>query len=138
MKNILKTILVSVFAFATLTSMSMPPDGKLPEPELNFTATITDLQNVSTKCTKVSYDGKTFLTGTRGDASIAVPFEKIRKVVSMGMGKDDELFHFQITLKDGNVVGVAFKGESRIYGKATFGNYSLEMKHLKEITFVIE
>lgn len=127
-----------ITTLAMLTSMSMPPDGNLPEPELNFTATITDSQSVSTKCTKISYGGKTYLTGTRGNASIAVPFEKIRNIKAMGMGKDDELFHFQITLKNGSVVGVAFKGETRVYGQATFGNYSLEMKYLKEVTFSTE
>ncbi|MFQ5328421.1 MAG: hypothetical protein ACE5D4_00335 [Thermodesulfobacteriota bacterium] len=117
-----------------LTGMSQPPQGRIPTPEIDFAATFIDDQDISTKCREVSWEGKTFLTGMRGKGSVAIPFEKVKRVLFIGdvrEGRRDA----QVTLRDGEVVAVTFDSESRVYGMTSYGSYQITVKNLKEILF---
>lgn len=54
--------------------------GKIPMPARNFTAEVTDRQGVVTRATHVSCGGETFVVGKRGDTTLTVGFDKVRRV----------------------------------------------------------
>jgi hypothetical protein len=128
-------LLILLISFwVALSAMAKPPQGEIPMPEINFTATFIDDQEISTKCQQVSWDGKTFLTGTRGKGIVTIPFEKVKRVVFTGNVRDGKK-DSQVTLKNGEVVAVTFNAEARLYGTTSFGSYMITVKNLKEILF---
>ena len=123
-----------LFTWCFLTGMSQPPQGEVPTPSVNISATFIDDQGISTHCQEVSWEGKVFFTGTRGKGIVAIPFEKVKRVVFVGEvrgGKRDA----QVTLMNGEVVAVTFDGEARLYGMTSYGSYRIAVKNLKEIVF---
>lgn len=129
------TLLILLISFwITLTAMGKPPEGNIPKPETNFSATVIDDQDISTKCQHVSWEGKTFLAGWRGKGIVTIPFEKVKRVVLIGNVRDGKK-DSQVTLKNGEVVAVTFNAESRLYGMTSFGSYMITVRNLKEIIF---
>ena len=57
-----------------------PTPGKVPVPPRNFTAEVTDRQGIVTKASQVSCGGEIFVVGKRGDTTLTVGFDKIRRV----------------------------------------------------------
>lgn len=130
-----KTLLLSIIiGWMFLTGMGQMPQNEVPKPEIKFSATVIDDQSVSTKLHEVSWEGKVYLSGTRGRGTVSIQFEKIKKIVFIGEarnGKKDA----QITLKNGEVVAVTFDDENRFYGTTSFGNYRILARNIKEIIF---
>ncbi len=60
------------------------PVEKTPVPEKNFNARVLDHQGVQTSLSQVSFEGKVFLVGKRGDATVTIPFDKISQVEIKG------------------------------------------------------
>ena len=54
--------------------------GKVPTPTRNFGAEVTDRAGVVTRATQVSCGGETFIVGKRGETTLTVGFEKVRRV----------------------------------------------------------
>jgi len=67
-----------------LTGMGTTPTGQVPETEIDFKATITDTQDITTKCKNVSWNGRIFFAATRGKGTISIPFEKVKRAVFLG------------------------------------------------------
>jgi hypothetical protein len=132
--TVLPVVFFLLLIWPLLSGMGMRPGMEVPEPEIDFRATAIDDQDISTKCTKVSWEGETFFRATRGKAIITIAFEKVKKVARVGEVKDDEA-DFQITLRDGHVVAVTFDSEQRFFGTTEFGTYRIPAKYLKEIVF---
>ncbi len=116
------------------TGMGGRPGVEVPIPEVDFHATIIDDQDIATKCTNISWDGETFFTGMRGKGRVTIPFERVKKVVSVGEGYGGKK-DFQIILKDGEMVAVTFDSDARLTGTTTFGTYRIFAKNIKEIIF---
>ena len=128
------TVFLLIIGWAIFVGMGKTPEGEVPKPDISFNSTVIDDQNISTKCSFVSWEGQLFFLGTRGKGTVSIPFEKVRKVVFIGdvtEGKKDA----QVTLKNGEVVAVTFDGESRFYGTTEFGTYKIAAMNIKEIIF---
>lgn len=54
--------------------------GKVPTPPRNFTAEVTDRQGVVTRTSQVSCGGEIFIVGKRGETTLTVGFDKVRRV----------------------------------------------------------
>jgi len=105
---------------------------KIPTPAVNFSATITDSQGVTTKVTQISFDGKVYLTGYRGNATVTVPFEKISSVKVGKLAEDKKVAAF-VTLKEGGTLNIMVEGKLPCYGSADFGNVQIEFKDIKKV-----
>jgi hypothetical protein len=117
-----------------VSGMGAKPGTEIPVPEVDFRATVIDDQDISTRCTNVSWEGETFFRAMRGKGIVTISFEKVNKaarVAETGKGKID----FQITLRDGQVVAVTFDAEARFFGTTGFGTYRISAKNIKEIIF---
>jgi hypothetical protein len=54
--------------------------GKVPIPARNFTAEVTDRQGVVTRTSRVSCEGEVFFAGKRGETTLTVGFDRIRRI----------------------------------------------------------
>ena len=133
MKNIL-SVFLAVAAFALLSAMGGMPDSEVPVPKVDFRVTITDDQDIVTKCTNASWEGETFFKAERGKGVVTVPFEKIKKIVRVG-GSINRKSDFQVLLKSGEVVAVTTDDDVRFFGVTSFGTYRIFAKNIKEISF---
>ena len=123
-----------LIAFFFLTAMGVNPEGEIPVPEVNYSVTIKDHQDITTKCGNVTWNGRTNFSAKRGDGTVSIPFEKVKEVSFVGSrarGKIDA----QVMLKDGEVVAITFSSEARLYGASSFGTYSISAKDIKELKF---
>ncbi|MBI5344393.1 MAG: hypothetical protein HZB21_06915 [Deltaproteobacteria bacterium] len=134
MKKSLLWIFPAIILWVFTAGMGKAPGPDVPLPEVDFKATIRDDQDIATKVTHASWDGNTYITGTRGKGAVAIAFEKIRKIAGVGTGTGTQK-DFQITLKNGEVVAVSLDDESKFYGTTSFGTYRISAKNIKEIAF---
>ena len=122
------------FFWVALVGLGRGPGPEVPVPEIDFKATVTDDQDISTKVAHASWEGETYFTGLRGKGTVTISFEKIKKMTSTGSyseGKKD----FRITLKNGDVVAVSLDEDARFMGSTNFGTYRISAKNLKEVVF---
>ena len=61
------------------------PVDKIPTPEKLFSAAVVDREGVQTTLQSFSFEGKIFLSGKHGSASITIPFEKIAEIRGEGV-----------------------------------------------------
>ncbi len=127
-------MLSAVVLWVILTGMARPPGPAVPIPEIDFKATVRDDQDITTKISRASWNGEIFFTGSRGKGSITISFEKVKKVTATGSGTDNKT-DFQVTLKNGDVVGVSFNNDDKLLGTTNFGTYRILARNIKEIVF---
>ena len=109
------------------------PVEKTPVPEKNFNARVLDHQGVQTSLSQFSFEGKVFLVGKRGDATVTIPFEKISQVEIKGQEGNEVLV--VVALQKQEKIEVKIDKSSKFYGKADFGTFQIESKDLKSISF---
>jgi hypothetical protein len=132
-----RRVLTAVFlalVWPAVMGMGGKPGTEIPVPDIDFSATVADDQDITTRCTKVSWEGETYFKAMRGKGVITISFEKVKKVVrvgSAGEGKTD----FQVTLRDGQVVAVSLYSDERFFGTTSFGSYRITARNIKEIVF---
>jgi hypothetical protein len=109
------------------------PADKIPVPGKNFNTLVVDREGVQTALSQFSFEGKAFLSGKRGSATIAIPFEKIFQVELQGQEGSEVLA--KVTFLDKKSIEVKMDKRSKFYGKAEFGTFQIEIKDLKSIRF---
>ncbi len=122
-----------LLCWAGAVAMGAVP-GEFPTPEVDFRATVTDDQDVITKCTNVSWEGETSIRAKRGKGVVSIPFEKVRKIVRVTEARKGGV-DFQVMLRGGEVVAVTVDSDARLFGVTSFGNYRIEAKNIKEVVF---
>lgn len=105
---------------------------KIPSPDKNFSATIIDSKGMATKVSQISFDGKIFLAGQRGNTTVTIPFEKINSV-EVGKTEDDKKVSAFITLRAGGTLNITVDGKLPCYGSADFGNVQIEFKDIRKM-----
>lgn len=114
--------------------MGKGPGQDIPVPEMSYTATVRDDQDITTKIVSASWEGNVFFVGTRGKGTVTVSFEKIKKVVATGSGTNNKS-DFQVTMKSGDVVAISLDNDQRLMGTTSYGTYRILAKNIKEVTF---
>lgn len=109
------------------------PVDKIPAPEKNFSAVVLDRVGVQTTLHTFSYEGKIFLAGKHGSASVTVPFEKIAEI--QFQGQDGSEMDTRVILRDQKAVQMKIEKRAKFFGKTDFGTYQVEAKDLKSIRF---
>ena len=109
--------------------------GKVPTPEKNFNVRVTDQKGVQTSLSQFSQEGKVFLVGKRGDATITIPFEKMTQIQFEPLeGKDVQA---KVSLRGPETAAdVKMERQAKFYGKADFGTFEIAAKDLKSISFL--
>jgi hypothetical protein len=137
MKRFLAPVVV-LGAFLLLTGMGelggSASVGKIPTPEKNFNVRVTDRQGIQTTLSQFSEGGKVFVAGKRGDATVAIPFEKISQIqFENSEGKEIQA---KVSLRGREMVDLRVDRGAKFFGKADFGTFQIEVKDLKSITFL--
>jgi hypothetical protein len=109
------------------------PVDKIPAPDKNFTARVVDRQGIESTLSKVSYEGKVFLVGNRGSATVTIPFEKISQLQLQSLEGSEVLA--KVFLRDQKSIEIKVAKRAKFYGKAEFGTFQIEMKDLRSINF---
>jgi sporulation protein YlmC with PRC-barrel domain len=117
-----------------MSNLSGTPEGSIPMPEKDFKAKITDINSVDTSCSFVSINGKDFLKGKRGSASVTIPFEKIKTVEIKTTG-DEKDVDAALKLTHGKFIKLKLTGNSDIYGKTDFGTIQIKIRDVSKIEF---
>ena len=109
------------------------PVDKIPVPDKNFTARVVDRQGVETALSNLSCEGKVFLAGNRGRATVTIPFEKISQI--QFQNPEGSEVPVKVFLQDQKPIEIKVAKRAKFYGKAEFGTFQIEMKDLRSINF---
>jgi hypothetical protein len=110
------------------------PADKVPSPEKNFSVKVTDREGVQTSLSQFSQEGKIFLAGKRGSATVTVPFEKIAQVQFQGAEGNE--IPAKLTLRTQESLDLKVDKRAKFYGKAAFGTFQIDAKDLKALNFL--
>jgi len=110
-----------------------PAVDKVPAPGKNFTVSVVDREKVQTSLSQFSHEGKVFLSGKRGSATVTIPFEKISQVQFQPQEGKETLA--EVSLREGKSIELKMEKQSKFYGKAEFGTFQVEIKDLKSVRF---
>ncbi|GMR04133.1 MAG: hypothetical protein BMS9Abin23_0022 [Thermodesulfobacteriota bacterium] len=127
-------IVPALFFWILLTGMGAAPGPEVPIPDIDFRATVTDVQGISTKLANVTWEGKTYFTGSRGKGIVTIGFEKVKKISGTGSAEGNKK-DFQVTLKNGGVVAISFDKDANFAGATSFGTFRIQAKNIKKIVF---
>ena len=108
--------------------------GKIPTPDKNFNVRVTDRQGTQTTLSQFSQEGKVFLVGKRGDATVTIPFEKISQIQFETLEGNDVQAKFHYGVQE--TIDVKVDKQAKFYGKADFGTFEIAVKNLKSISFL--
>ena len=137
MKKFLAPLLI-VGSLLFLTGMGelggSAPADKIPSPEKNFGVKVIDREGIQTSLSQFSQEGRVFLTGKRGDATVTVPFEKISQIqVQSAEGNEIQV---RLILRSQDGLDIKVDNRAKFYGKADFGTFQIEGKDLKTVLFL--
>jgi hypothetical protein len=112
------------------SNMGASSPDKIPVPDKKYSATFIDQMDVVTECTEVSFEGKTFLEGKRGEGTYTIPFEKITHIVFQ---LEDSKLKGIVKLKDGNKEELILNKDHKAYGLTQTGTFMINLSGLKKI-----
>ena len=131
----LYTALLVVFAIPFILGMGAGSGNithKIPIPDKNFSATITDSEGISTRVSQISFDGRAYLTAARGSSTVTIPFEKVA-TIQIGKPEENKKVSASITLKNGGTLNIVVEGGMPCYGVADFGNVKIEFRNIRKV-----
>lgn len=109
----------------------------IPIPQENFTVTITDRSEQTLEARRFTWEGKVHLRGQVGNATVSLPFSKLRSLtVQPASGEDAaDRVKASIALRSGDTVEVMIDSTSKCYGETKFGTYEIFLKDVTRIEF---
>ncbi|OGG96797.1 MAG: hypothetical protein A2508_01840 [Candidatus Lambdaproteobacteria bacterium RIFOXYD12_FULL_49_8] len=111
-------------------------DREIPLPEINYSVIVVDAQAVQTTAKRVSWDGKVYLQGKRGEALTTISFEKLNQVeVLPENAAPPGSIAAKVTLKSGETIDLTVKGNSKLFGETSFGKFEIYFRDLRKILF---
>lgn len=111
--------------------------GKVPIPDRNFTAEVTDRQGVVTRARQVSCGGETFLVGRRGETTLTVGFDRIRRVRFTAPAEKSVEAIVEMT-GGGEPLRLRVDRDLVCAGMTDFGTVQVEAGDLQAIAFTAE
>lgn len=109
------------------------PLEKIPTPPKEFKVEVIDRLGIKTFLTHFSQEGKVVLSGKRGQARVAIPFENISRVEFLKLAGEEILL--QVSLRDSKNYEIKIDKKSKFFGKADFGTFQIEAQDLQAINF---
>jgi hypothetical protein len=111
--------------------------SNIPIPQENFTVTVADRSGQSLEAKRFTWEGKVEFRGQIGNATVNLPFNKVRsvRVVSAEGDKAATLAKANITLRSGESVDVMIDRSTKCYGETKFGKYEIFFKDVASIQF---
>lgn len=111
------------------------PLEKIPIPAKDFKVEIIDQIGVKTNLTKFSQEGRVVLSGMRGQAQIAIPFEIISKIEFIKLEGQEVIL--KVFLREPKSYEIKIEKKSKFFGQADFGPLRIEVQDIKMINFLL-
>ena len=127
-------VLIMAFFMMGMGDIGGDTNNNIPLPNKDFKAIITDVNKVETDCSFVSINGKDYLKGKRGAASVTIPFENIASMKVKPVGDEKEV-KAEVALHDGSTINLRVDCNCDVYGKTAFGTIQIKMYDISEIEF---
>ena len=110
--------------------------SNLPLPQKNYSVVLTDHKGVETSANSLTWEGKIYLKGKYGEASITIPFSKIKKIEFLPLedSQPKEIIT-KILLQSGKSVKIGLERTSKIYADTEFGQLEIFVKDLQKMDF---
>lgn len=137
-------VLVSLLAAALwLGGMSGGNGGgngaaDIPIPDENYNVAIADTSGQQLNARRFTWEGKVHFRGQLGNATVTLPFAKVRsvRVLHAQVSEDaGNLVPTEVELRNGNTVRIAIDRSSKCYGETEFGSYEIFFKDVGRIAF---
>jgi len=125
-------LLISFFAMGMEGFSSS--DEEFPEPDLNYSATLTDIEGVEHIISMASFSGGSELVGLVGKASFTVDFKKIKRV-EIEKIENKTYVLARVWLRGGKQVKLQVKALAKCYGVTELGKMTIRIRDIKSIVF---
>lgn len=110
--------------------------GKVPTPARNFGAEVTDRAGVVTRATQVSCGGETFVVGKRGESTLTVGFDRVRRVRFGTPG--DKTVEVTVETVGGDTIRLRVDRDLVCAGHTEFGTVQVEAGDLQSLVITGE
>ncbi len=127
-------LLITFLLLMGMGELGGAPAGKIPTPEKNFKVRVTDREGVQTSLSEFSAEGKVFLAGKRGDATVTIPFEKISQV--QFEPQEGNRVDAKVSLRGQETVTINLDKQTKFYAKTDFGTFQISAKDVKSLAFL--
>jgi hypothetical protein len=124
---------ILLLSYVFLTGMGdLPGSGRIrvPEPAVDYGATIIDQSDVSTRVEGFSFEGDTAVSGRLGSGRISIDFDKI-DTISMAL-KEGEVTA-EVGLKDGEKIFLVIEKGVLCYGRLPYGTLEIGVEEIRAI-----
>ena len=124
------TALVLWLALGGMNGGEKNEGGQIPIPQESFGVTVTDNRNNVIEISRFTVDSKLYLKGQLGNATLTIPFDKIKviRLTPAEAGRNVSHMDGEVTLRSGETIKLAMETTQKIYGLSRFGNYELFLK----------
>ena len=109
-------------------------EGAIPIPSKSYTVTLSDNQGNKLQGERFTWEGKVHLRASFGNATITVPFEKL-KTLQMSKGNTPDRVNVKALLRSGDTLELTVDAKTKCYAETKFGNYEIFMADLASIEF---
>jgi hypothetical protein len=109
-------------------------EGAIPIPSKSYSATLTDAQGNSLVGERLTWEGKVHLRANFGNATITVPFDKL-KSLKMSKGALPDRVKAQALLRSGETLDLTVESKTKFYAETQFGNYEIFTADLASVEF---
>lgn len=133
MKRILLVGLLFLFSMFLVGMGSLGGAARIrvPEPARNYSASIMDQSDTSTRVEKLSFEGQTAISGKLGSGHVSIDFDKI---VSMSFILHNNTLRADVLLKDDKTISVVVDKEMVCYGNLSWGGFKIAVADIRSIT----
>lgn len=108
----------------------------IPLPAKNYSVTIQDVKGVTTDASRVSWNGKIYFQGKRGESLTTVSFSKVKKVTILRKEKTPKgSIATDILLTSGDTIRLYMESTSKCFGETSFGKFEIYLQDLRNIEF---
>jgi S-adenosylmethionine hydrolase len=110
--------------------------GSMPLPEKNFSVKMTDRSGLQTQSSKLTWEGKVHFRGKYGEATVNVPFAKIKNAAFQTMSSGEAEYSVaSITLHSGQQIELALENQTSVYAETPFGELEISVADLRLLEF---
>jgi hypothetical protein len=127
-------VLLALAPFLLAMGGGTPTSDTIPRPPEKYTADLLDRQGIATRVSYASCGGRTFLPLERGEGTLMVPFEKVARI-RVGAEKGARV-EATVQMQGGKALDGTLPRTLLCTGTTDYGNFQVEVRGLKEITFV--
>jgi len=109
-------------------------EAVIPIPNKSYTVTLTDTQSNKLVGERATWEGKVFFRAKFGNATVSVPFEKL-KAIQISKGAAPDKVKVRAQMRSGESLDLTADSTSKFYADTQFGAYEIFLADLASVEF---